>query len=150
MGLEEKQGLVELGRDLGRRQRLGSPLLWRAMVWSGWGEVPAQDRPGSCGGPGLELISPWKGSVQAVTFRGAGLLLARHQASTHAIRPILKRARERLHVRDRGGFRTGGKGLARAWESGDLASSPGSAPGSGDLGLLPAHLLASLPPTYER
>lgn len=42
MGLEEKQGLVEPGRDLGRRQRLGSPLLWRAMVCSGWGEVPAQ------------------------------------------------------------------------------------------------------------
>lgn len=85
-----------------------------------------------------------------MTFRGAGLLLARHQASTHAIRPTLKQARERLHVRDRGWVRTGGKGLAQAWKSGNLASGPGSAPGAGDLGLLPGHLLASLPPTYER
>lgn len=80
MGLEEKQGLVGLGRDLGGHQRLGSPSLWGAMVWSQ--QRPSPERPGSCGRPGLELISPWKGSVQAVTFRGgwppAGPTLGQH------------------------------------------------------------------------
>lgn len=53
MGLEEKQGLVGLGRDLGGHQRLGSPLLWGAMVCL----VAATSQPGAS----WELWRAWPG-----------------------------------------------------------------------------------------
>lgn len=95
------------------------------MLWGATVGVRSQLRSVlGASGPGLELISPGKGSVQAVTLRG-GWRPAGPTPGQHPRHPAHSlQARERLQVRARGG-----KGPAPAWESGDPASSPGSAPG---------------------
>ena len=57
------KGWMGLGRLGGRAH----PSSWESGA--GWSEVPAREHPGSYGGPGLELISHWEGTVKVVTFR---------------------------------------------------------------------------------
>lgn len=122
----------------------GSPLLWGVRGWQEPG--PSSGASWELWGPGLQLIGHWEGCVSVLTFGGR----PQHQAQHPQTSGLLSDWPGERLCGEKQGWGEAVKSPARTWESEDLASSPSSAPGPGDLGLDPAPLLTSFPKCERR